>query len=648
MSTDLLTSTSSLYSASFFVDEKGKLWVSGKNDAYQLGLNDQKNRSCLTELHLETTSKIIQVASGHTFTIVLFEDGSMQTFGTRGDIVYKVPTSIIIFNNKTKIIKVAAGCSHVLLLTDDKKVYGFGSSYNYELNTDAYVAIFNWIEIIIDNKDGNVIDIACGYNFSMILLDNGDLYSCGTNSLGQLGQKSDLDKNKLGKIFFEKNVIVKKIACGRDHAMLLDINGNIWSWGCNNDGQLGSGNTNSRNYPVVINMGKIIFTKISCGWAHSGAINDQSELFMWGLNSSNQLGISSDSTFKNIPTLVPMPDIKINHLTIGNNYTMVVASHNMTYVWGYNGHGQLALNNCTNPDKPIKNEHIPVQKIIIKKDQRVTSMLREEFKKRILTKKFNNISQCDKQILKVRVPEVPLQHISELEKNMKTLTRQIIIQYIYGLSKEYFEPKVFSKINDVADAYCGAKMLKLNCLCEILTKTFSEILFTITDPDIIDIFNYCLLTDNMGIFIGLVHNEIKKRKIIFNYPTYFIVNGSYMNIIMYDFICPSLPAIDTFDKDISDLEKDIVVVIGNQSIHTNKLILSIIPFFKRILYGDNNNQNIKIDSDNFPINITLDETIYKKMVIENILCLIKDNVIVDDNEKTFKQMLFTLNFYKLD
>ena len=59
----------------------------------------------------------------------------------------------------------------------------------------------------------------------------------------------------------------------------------LWTWGANDTGQLGIGDTTSRSSPVQIGT-NTNWRSISCGSAHSFGIKTDGSLWGWGKNSS--------------------------------------------------------------------------------------------------------------------------------------------------------------------------------------------------------------------------------------------------------------------------------------------------------------------------------------------------------------------------
>ena len=79
--------------------------------------------------------------------------------------------------------------------------------------------------------------------------------------------------------------------------MCLDKNGKLYSWGSNRYGQLGIAGTNTYkiNMPTLMNLphgvGKVV--DFSCGEEHCALLNQDGEVFTWGYGNDGQLGHSA-------------------------------------------------------------------------------------------------------------------------------------------------------------------------------------------------------------------------------------------------------------------------------------------------------------------------------------------------------------------
>ncbi len=127
--------------------------------------------------------------------------------------------------------------------------------------------------------------------------------------------------------------------------------GNLYAWGINQQGQIGDGNINAGGgifdsyTPKLINSG---YTKISCGVSHSIGLKSNGDIYTWGLNNLGQLGLG-DGVSNNV--LVPTrAGIESGFLEIsgGGYFTLALKSNGDLYASGQNESGQLGDNSTIN------------------------------------------------------------------------------------------------------------------------------------------------------------------------------------------------------------------------------------------------------------------------------------------------------------
>lgn len=150
--------------------------------------------------------------------------------------------------------------------------------------------------------------IAAGGDFSMAVRVDGTatrLYTWGRNNAGQLGHGDNTQRNRMAPIpnFPPSGERIRTIAAGREHALALTESGKVYSWGRNNNGQLGSNNTTDRWSPAQIThtIGSIKINGIVAGAYHSLAIDEEGRVYGWGLQSNGRVGNGSTSGNRTTP-----------------------------------------------------------------------------------------------------------------------------------------------------------------------------------------------------------------------------------------------------------------------------------------------------------------------------------------------------------
>ncbi|WP_052263403.1 RCC1 domain-containing protein [Geobacter pickeringii] len=192
----------------------------------------------------------------------------------------------------------------------------------------------------------NVAAVAAGGFHSMALANYSSLYAWGSNSNGQLGRNAGGDSalpvfayDPLAGAPFRH---VKRIAAGGLHSVALRTDGSVWTWGSNNYGQLGLGDTVDRYAPVQVSLPGPV-KLIAAGGAFSVVVTTDDRIYVWGYNGFGQLGqnpasLPSSST----PQQVPITGIgTIKAVAAGLDHILVMNNQGTIWAWGYNGYGQL-------------------------------------------------------------------------------------------------------------------------------------------------------------------------------------------------------------------------------------------------------------------------------------------------------------------
>ena len=197
------------------------------------------------------------------------------------------------------------------------------------------------------------------YSTYIITTDNSNnLYACGRNNQGQLGigdtSTRDVFINPTINIFGKK---VISVVGGNEFAILItnDVSNNLYACGRNNAGQLGLGDNTSRstfqNVTTNISGKKII--NISTGLEHSLILTDDisNNLYSCGRNNEGQLGIGNNTnqtTFQNVTTNISNKQITYIYASGYSSYALTNDTSNNLYSCGRNTDGELGLGNNSN------------------------------------------------------------------------------------------------------------------------------------------------------------------------------------------------------------------------------------------------------------------------------------------------------------
>ena len=239
----------------------------------------------------------------------------LASHGQEPDLIIKAMTSrtepvkIFFPAAVTEIFAVAAGSYHSLAITDDG-VYTWGSNGGAQLGDGTRINRTVPVKVALPAAVTAVSAVAGG-GFHSLALTNDGLYAWGNNTFGQLGNGTITDSAVPVKVVFNvprrtAPVVVTTIAAGFWHSLAIG-DGNIYGWGYGNNGELGSPSGSTNVFPVKAVFPKktapIIFTTVTAGDMHSLALSNAGDVYAFGNNSEGQLGTNSGGGYS--PTKVP-------------------------------------------------------------------------------------------------------------------------------------------------------------------------------------------------------------------------------------------------------------------------------------------------------------------------------------------------------
>lgn len=82
-----------------------------------------------------------------------------------------------------------------------------------------------------------IIQIACGLHHTVALCANGDVFTFGSNQHGQLGTGDLLPYS--GPVQVKLNSVIVQVAAGSNHTVLMSSRGVVYTFGNHSKGQLG-------------------------------------------------------------------------------------------------------------------------------------------------------------------------------------------------------------------------------------------------------------------------------------------------------------------------------------------------------------------------------------------------------------------------
>uniref|UniRef100_A0A0D9V7R5 Ultraviolet-B receptor UVR8 n=1 Tax=Leersia perrieri TaxID=77586 RepID=A0A0D9V7R5_9ORYZ len=161
----------------------------------------------------------------------------------------------------------------------------------------------------------------------LVCLDSGALLTFGWGLYGQCGQGNTDDVLSPTCVSSILGVKMQDIGAGLWHTVCTSVDGDVYSFGGNQFGQLGTGSDQAETVPKLVDASSLENKNartVSCGARHSAIMTDEGEVFCWGWNKYGQLGLG-DSMDRNVPCSVPVDAYHPLNVSCGWWHTLVLA-----------------------------------------------------------------------------------------------------------------------------------------------------------------------------------------------------------------------------------------------------------------------------------------------------------------------------------
>jgi len=382
--------------SSFFLDDEGNVYSCGLGNNMILGHGNSNTYTA--PIKINNLTNIVKIDFDYNHSVVLDSSGDIYVCGrneygqlglnnfiTNYSIFTKVP-------DISNVIDIQASWLNTMILTNDNSVYVTGDNQygqmGNNLTNDKY-SIFTKItraykyEEINDVSDINL----CDGRMTVLTTDN-KMYSCGNNMNGYLGLGDNENKNILHEhinFFDNSNKItrlnrIKKINNTKSmtHNLFMDNSGNLFGIGSNIFGQMGlkhteeiyikkvnyfsiqDGNKNEKidnsemniYYPVLLDISNV--DEFGTGYNTTIILNHDKKVYCCGNSENNELGLYYRGTYNDFTLLMDITkhDIKdVNYMYNSDKTTFIINKDNDILVLGKNEYGQLGLKNTIDVDE---------------------------------------------------------------------------------------------------------------------------------------------------------------------------------------------------------------------------------------------------------------------------------------------------------
>ncbi|XP_061847674.1 probable E3 ubiquitin-protein ligase HERC4 isoform X2 [Colius striatus] len=218
--------------------------------------------------------------------------------------------------------------THMLVLSSGGKLYEHWAMASADCSK---------IRLVKELGNQDIVQIACGDQHAMALSRGGELFTWGQNIHGQLGVGSQTTLIRRPQLVGRlKGIPLSQIAAGGAHSVVVSLSGFVYSWGKNDFGQLGLGDTEDRSCPSYIGAlehWKTVF--ISCGTDHTAVLSKEGLVCTFGAGGAGQLGHNSTRNELTPRVVAELWGARVTQVACGRQHTLVyVPSLDKVYLFG--------------------------------------------------------------------------------------------------------------------------------------------------------------------------------------------------------------------------------------------------------------------------------------------------------------------------
>lgn len=299
---------------------------------------------------------IRQVACGGLHTAAVTDSGTVYTWGDgracqlghlhEGFSNQQTPRPVDALVGVAKLTMVSCGQSHTVALSDRGELYAWGFNKYGQLGSGERQSI-KIPKRVMHPEDGSkpvFRDVSCGEKHTVAITADGQAYSFGCGEHGQLGHGDQQDQLRPKLIESLAGISMKSVVCGAIHTVFLSTDGGIYVCG------FGEHFYANEEQNFFYTPKKVPFkdpvVQVACGQSHIIALTNKGDVYAWGSGHYGQLGHGIVGHL-NTPRLV-LYGKSIAQIAAGRYHSMAVTNFGALYTWGCGESGQLGHNSDDN------------------------------------------------------------------------------------------------------------------------------------------------------------------------------------------------------------------------------------------------------------------------------------------------------------
>lgn len=223
------------------------------------------------------------------------------------------------------------------------ELFSWGSGVNYQLGTGN--AHIQKLPCKVDSLQGSFIKLVSSAKFhSVAVTARGEVYTWGFGRGGRLGHPDFDIHSGQAAVITPRQVTsglgarrVKTIAAAKHHTVAATEGGEVFTWGSNREGQLGYTSVDTQATPRRVSSLKTRIVAVAAANKHTAVVSESGEVFTWGCNKEGQLGYGTSNSGSNYtPRLVEYLKGKVFiGVAAAKYHTIVLGADGEVFTWGH-------------------------------------------------------------------------------------------------------------------------------------------------------------------------------------------------------------------------------------------------------------------------------------------------------------------------
>ena len=289
--------------------------------------------------------------------------GKAAITATAGDTVTGISAVTVAATGALTFSAISAGWSHTCGVASTGRVYCWGADEEGQLGNDSVfksASSMNPIPVPVNGTTRFSMVSAGSSRQTCALAAGGAAWCWGANDAAQLGDGTTVDRDV--PVAVAGGVVYADVSSRGAYACATTSDGSAACWGANDVGQLGAASHASCQNPnggspyscatsPVPLSGGLRFSAVTTGYRHACGITVAGDVYCWGSDNWGQLGSAANGTCSGAYDTVPCSTtpvkvsggLRFTTIQAADDHTCALSTSGKAYCWGLNNQGQLGV-----------------------------------------------------------------------------------------------------------------------------------------------------------------------------------------------------------------------------------------------------------------------------------------------------------------